>query len=70
MKLQLNKTHKSLFYSYFRPTVLHDHAASRLVKKSQINVNWENNAVFHSFKQLPKGDKACLGLRPLTSFLC
>ena len=32
MKLQFTKIHKSLSF-FFRPTVLHDHAASRLVKR-------------------------------------
>ena len=38
MKLQLTKIHKSLFF-LFRPTVLHDHAASRLVKNHWVASN-------------------------------
>ena len=36
MKLQFTKIHKSLFF--FRPTVLHDHAASRLVKRVNMSM--------------------------------
>ena len=60
MKLQLTKIHKFPLLLFFRPTVLHDHAASRLVKKSLICLEGKamtphrgNTIFFRSSQQLP-----------------